>query len=502
MLLHELVASGVTRFPDAVALEVAGERVTYAELWSESEAWARAVAPELGGTRRVCLVTPRVRSGYAAYLGILRAGAELVPVSPAAPAGRVAALLDATRPCLAVAPAELSGVRSLASPQSGRGSEPPAPSPESIAYILFTSGSTGRPKGVPISHANAVSFVEFASKLDGRGPDSRVSQIFEFTFDPSVLDLFATWATGGTLVVPDAPDLFEPVAWVRRAAITHWTSVPTTVNMAFAAGQLDPPARMPSLRHSSFCGEPLTFELARAWRACAPNSLMTNVYGPTEVTVAQSHFPLPDDPADWAPTANGTVPIGKVWDHLDWLIHPVADGADGEGELCLRGPQRFGGYLDPADDAGRFIRADGTPYTGEGAPLSAADWYRTGDLVRDLGEGSLLHLGRVDKQVKVRGYRVEIGEIEAALCRLPEIHHAVVVARRLAIGRTELVAFCVGEQQPARAIRRALADTLPAYMLPEHVAWIDDLPVTATGKVDRRRLELETAATGGRRVRS
>src|SRR2546423_14870716 len=248
-----------------------------------------------------------------------------------------------------------------------------------------------------------------------------------------------------------------------------------------------------------FCGEPLSFEMARLWRSCAPNSKMTNVYGPTEVVVAQSHYPLPDDPADWASTANGTVPIGKVWDHLNWMINPVADGADGDGELCLRGPQRFAGYLDPVDNNGRFSRTDGTLYTGEGEPLSVDDWYRTGDLVRDLGDGQLLHLGRVDKQVKIRGYRVEIGEVEAALRQLRETDNAVVVARHPAIARTELVAYCVGVEKPSRTIRRSLADTLPDYMVPQHIGWIDDLPLTSTGKVDRRRLELQAAEGIGRR---
>jgi acyl-CoA synthetase (AMP-forming)/AMP-acid ligase II len=221
-----------------------------------------------------------------------------------------------------------------------------------------------------------------------------------------------------------------------------------------------------------------------------------NLYGPTELTVTCTEYRLPPSTVDWPVTRNGTVPLGEVYPHLEYAVV----GADGrpaaEGELCVRGPQRFPGYLDPAQDAGRFYRWTGEGFTAPAAGTEAAaeHWYRTGDLVRREG-GELVHIGRIDHQLKIRGYRVELGEIEAALRARPGVADAVVLPVAAADGETDLVAVCTGAEQPAEEVLGALRSGLPPYMVPRRLQWREDLPLNLNGKTDRHALAAQLAGT-------
>lgn len=364
---------------------------------------------------------------------------------------------------------------------------PPAQgAPSDLAYILFTSGSTGVPKGVPVLQSNADAFLRHVVPAQGAGPGARLSQTFDLTFDPSVFDMFCAWGSGATLVVPDRTELMAPVRFAARRELTHGNSVPSLVSLARHLRQLRS-GSLPALRRSVFCGEPLTLQQAAAWRLAAPHSAVENAYGPTELTVTCTAHRLTGEPGAWPGTPNGTVPIGRPHPGLEALVR--------DGELCLRGPQRFPGYLDPADNAGRFLAPDGAP-RDPATPLGDDHWYRTGDRVAVLPDGGYLHQGRLDHQVQVNGYRVELGEVEAALREQSGVTEAAVIAVANAGGGTELAAACSGPvADRAAALTEALRARLPGCMVPATLTVLDALPLNANGKTDRECLRtLLTAA--------
>jgi non-ribosomal peptide synthetase component F len=319
-----------------------------------------------------------------------------------------------------------------------------------------------------------------------------VGQVFEMSFDGSLQPVWGAWASGGTLCVAQRSDVFTPVNFVRTRQLTHWMSVPSVVSFAMRLRALAP-GSMPSLVGTMFGGEALTVELAAAWRAAAPNALIRNCYGPTEITVAMSSYEVPLD-AELVETSNRTVPIGDVWPNsesilLDDELRPVAD----DGELYVRGPQRFDGYLDPTENIGRFLTFDGLQgvlYTGDGA-LTDEHWYRTGDRVRR-EHGTLVHLGRIDQQVKIQGNRVELGEIESALRRHPGVAELAVITVPAPDGQDELCTVYTGEQIDIAEFLD-LASELPPYMRPRSYHHRPDMPLTAVGKVNRRLLSEQYA---------
>ncbi|WP_245235370.1 AMP-binding protein [Streptomyces violaceorubidus] len=513
--LYDLVADTARRCPGAIALETpADPPMTYRELIGAAELLGRFIAAAVDGEvpDRIGLLASKSARTYAAYLAVLGLGATVVPLSASAPPKRVqsvarAAGLDLILTAGGRAADVLTngsrgaaeGLRAAAGPRllpipdpRDLAKLPPAPRRpvQDTAYILFTSGSTGKPKGVPVSHANALSFVTHNLKRYGTGLGDRMTQNFDLAFDVSVFDLFVAWGSGAALVAPGPQDLLHPVRWVNRRAITHWTSVPSAISNALGLREL-PSDSMPTLRFSIFLGEQLTVEQAEAWRRAAPRGVLENAYGPTEMTVFVSSYRLPDRVTNWPTTANRTIPVGRVYDHLEAVV--VADGREAdEGELCVRGPQRFDGYLDPRDNAGRFLTLRQGRFGPAGGPLPGpADWYRTGDLVSRDQDGTLTHLGRLDAQVKIRGHRVELAEIEGALRLQPDVADAVVLALPGHFGSQDLVAFYTsvpGHGTDSRALRTHLARTLPAYMIPRRFTLLDSLPLTSNGKVDRMAL--------------
>ncbi|WSQ09144.1 AMP-binding protein [Streptomyces sp. NBC_01231] len=512
--LHELVTGSARRHPEATALVVPGETpLTYAQLVDRAEETARAIAHRVGGVpRRIGLVGHKNTATYAAYLAILRLGASVVPISATAPGARMASICAAAQLRLVLAdqaggavPADLGGtpdapqVISLSElselPELGTSETRTTTTPpgvlegtDPVAYVVFTSGTTGRPKGVPITHANALACVEHNIRTYKVSPGDRLTQTFDFGFDPSVFDMFVAWGAGATLVAPAPTDLLHPAAWVRREQISHWFSVPSAIATAVTLKELEADA-MPSLRISMFGGEPLTADYAMAWSRAAPHSRMENLYGPTELTVSVSRHPLAADARQWPETENGTLPIGAVYPHMEWVV--VADGrAASQGELCVRGPQRFAGYLDRRHNTDRFYDRHGDTYVplAEDAEPDADSWYRTGDRVADDGDGQLVHLGRLDSQVKIRGFRIELAEVEGALRLLPDVQDAVVLAVPSRSGHPELCAFYTGTAGDARTLRAGLAATLPAYMAPRRITHLDVFPLTPNGKIDRTRL--------------
>ncbi|MFD4658720.1 AMP-binding protein [Kitasatospora sp. NPDC058444] len=518
--LYDWFRASAEATPDASALEVLDVTLSYAELRAAAE-WMSARMVEAAGGRpdRVGLLTSRTVVSYVAYLAAQRLGATVVPLNPAAPASRNlditqegglglvvlddtagdgaadyrrdagVPLLDMTgdtwRPLLAPGPSEDL-------PDQGR------PAETGTAYIIFTSGTTGRPKGVPTTYASMNAFLTDTIARYELGPGSRVSQSFEMSFDGSVSEMFSTWGSGATLCVAQHGDVFTPVRFINAKRITHWMSVPSVISFAKRLRALAP-GSMPTLRRAMFGGERLAFDQAEAWTAAAPNAIMSNCYGPTETTIVITGYEVPRERADWPESTERSLPIGIPNPHMDWLLLDEDLRPTDDGELCVRGPQRFPGYLDPSDNTGRFVLmapgADGAPERGrllDGAePLTPEHYYRTGDRCR-LEHGELFHLGRIDGQVKIRGNRIELGEIETVLRRHLSIDEAVVLVVPAADGENDLRTVYTGKEVPAEEFTE-LVSVLPRYMRPRSYHHRDALPLTTVGKVDRKRLTDELA---------
>ena len=494
-------------------MRVAKQTLTYGELDATARRWAGALVA--GATRpleRVGIFAYRSATSYAGVLASLYAGAAFVPLNRTFPVARTAAMIEradldaiivdeGSLPQLAAIVAELSRVPRILLPTAAASAAPrlaadvvdrtalatAAPlaelaqvSADSTAYLLFTSGSTGQPKGVPVTHRNAVHFLAANQRRYRLTPEDRVTQMFDQTFDLSVFDLFMAWSAGACVCVPQPLEMLAPVRFIREHAITLWFSVPSLVALLRKKQQLAP-GSLPSLRYSLFCGEALPRALAETWQAAAPASVLENLYGPTELTIACSAY-------RWDPIrsprecVNDVVPIGALYDGLTGLVvdEQLRAVPDGEpGELCVAGPQTFPGYFrDPRTTAERcFVRG-------------GARFYRTGDRVRRI-HGTLVFLGRIDSQVKIRGYRIELGEVEAALCANPGVAISAAIAWPIADGVAEgLQAFVVGNVDAA-GLRARLQTALPPYMVPTAIHVLEAMPLNANGKIDRRRLSAQ-----------
>jgi amino acid adenylation domain-containing protein len=496
--LHEWFVAGLAAAPDGDALRIGDRRWTYAEVHEMALSWAgtlRAASPER--LRSVGVLAAGTPECYVGILAALYAGAVAVPLSPAFPPERTDAMVTAAcvdafiadgrgadilartglaghRPVL-VPDAEATGPAGITiGSQPGRAlTRPAAAGPGDVAYVLFTSGSTGRPKGVPVSHGNVNHFLWYNQQRYGFTPDDVCSQTFAATFDLAMFDMFMAWGAGATLESTPVHAFLALPEFIERKKMTVWFSVPSAIAVARRRGALGP-GSMPSLRWSLFCGEALMRQDAEDWQAAASQSVLENLYGPTELTIACSAY-------RWTPgrsptqCVNDVVPIGTVYPALSHvLIDPFGQPAPAEGELCVTGPQMFSGYLDPRDDENRFLVHSGRR------------WYRTGDRIRLDGE-VLQYLGRVDHQVKIRGYRVELAEIEHAARALPGIGQVAAVPVRYQ-GIVELAMFYAGSALTPEELIVVLAQALPDYMVPRWAWRVDDMPLNVNQKVDRRAL--------------
>jgi amino acid adenylation domain-containing protein len=502
--LPDRFGRGLARSPGLEAIRAGDAAISYEAAHERALTWAAALrggARGTGGGRAAIgiLAEPGVRS-CVGVLAALYAGAAVVPLRPDFPAGRTARMASAAgisalvadraglgvlpalrasgvdAPVLALDDEPIAGDEQDSSPvlraDRGRALTRPCPvAPGDTAFVLFTSGSTGRPKGVRISHANAQHYFSVLDRRYDFGPQDVFSHGFDLSFDCGLFDLFCGWGAGARVVRVPPRAYRDLPGFVAEHGLTVWFGTPSGIGLTRRLGGLAP-GSLRSLRWSLFAGETLRCRDAADWQRAAPGSVIENLYGPTELTVTiTAHRWSADRPQ--AGVVNGAVPIGVLHEGHDYLLL----GGDGlpcrdEGELCVTGPQRTTGYLDPQDD-----RAATLSWAGR-------TWYRTGDRVRELGGGVLTVLGRIDDQVQVRGWRIEPAEIEHAMAACPGIDGAVTVGATDADG-TQLVTFYTGRPTPDAELARQLAGMLPHGMLPRHFRHLAELPLGPNRKIDR-----------------
>jgi amino acid adenylation domain-containing protein len=504
-----------------IALVIGSVSYTYERMHNIASRWAaRLIEGRHELPRRVGILAYRSEASYIGALASILAGAGFVPLNPTFPIHRTRAMLErADVDALIVDKASLPQLRELL---TGVGFKPaillpdatadslnevsggpifnaddlaatrplstfPMLSADDLAYMLFTSGSTGVPKGVPITQGNVRAFLDFNLARYGLKPQDRLTQTFDQTFDLSIFDMFMAWESGACVCSMQPVELLAPAPFLRRHGVTVWFSVPSVAARLIQRGALLP-GSMSTLRWSLFCGEGLTRATAEAWQAAAPNSILENLYGPTELTIACSTYRW-DPQSSPAECVLGLLPIGKVYDGLSHMVvneDLQLSGDDFAGELCVGGEQTSPGYWREEETTeARFFTRTG----GDGIPCR---FYRTGDFVRRL-RGQYVYLGRIDQQVKIGGVRIELGDVEAAL-RLAGCAEAAALPWPNASQPIGILAFvsgpkagehaCPGEDRLLHRVR----EILPRYMVPRSVVRIDQMPLNVNGKIDRNAL--------------
>ncbi|MFF3437163.1 AMP-binding protein [Streptosporangium sp. NPDC002721] len=486
--LHSRFLRGLEASPEGVAFRVGGTAVTYAEAHRSALLWAGALLRSTPAPpSAVGVLAVKGATSYVGILAGLFAGVTVVPLQPDFPAARTRQMIEAAGVSALVVDergaaraAELrAGGLDVAVLEPGAAAPDPAHAlarprpvdPSDVAYVLFTSGSTGRPKGVPITHANTAHYFAFLDRRYDFTPGDVFSQTFDLTFDCAMFDLFCAWGAGASVVVVPPHAYRDLPGFLAEQGVTVWFSTPSAISMVRRVGGLGPDA-LPGLRWSLFAGEALKCADAADWQRAASSSTLENLYGPTELTITITGH-------RWDPETspglgvNGMSPIGAVNDGHDHLLLDAQGAPDpDEGELWITGPQTTRGYLDPADDKDRFVERDGRT------------WYNTGDRIRRAPNGELVYLGRADAQVQVQGWRVELAEIDHALCLCEGVEDAVTVSGSIN-GVTELVVFYTGRPSRPADLAARLRDILPPGIIPRHYWHMDELPLNPNRKVDR-----------------
>ncbi|WP_407555998.1 amino acid adenylation domain-containing protein [Streptomyces sp. Pv4-95] len=490
------IEARAARTPDATALVYGETSLTYAELSARANRLARHLKTLGAGPGAVVAVSlPRSADLVIALLAVVKAGAAYLPLDPDYPAERIGYMLDDAAPVCAVTDRAGRLPQDTATPlvvldgldlttypavNPGRALTPAHP-----AYVIYTSGSTGRPKGVVVSHGaidNRLRWMQDTYRLTA---DDRVLQKTPSSFDVSVWEFFWPLREGATLVVAEPGGHKDPLYLARlitEQAVTTCHFVPSMLQVFLAGADA---AGCGTLRHVFCSGEALPRDTARAFARELPGVGLHNLYGPTEAAVDVSHHTC-------TPDGTGAVPIGQpVWNTrlyvLDAALRPCPPGVP--GELYLAGRQLAEGYLNRPDlTATRFV-AD--PFGPPGSRM-----YRTGDLARWTERGEVEYLGRTDHQVKLRGQRIEPGEIEAALAAHDAVDGACALVHTDPSGEQRLIGYVTGGADPA-AVRAGLGRVLPEHMVPAAVIALDAFPLSPNGKLDRRALPAPVFAGGG-----
>jgi amino acid adenylation domain-containing protein len=517
-LLHDGFLRSASLFPERPVLVCEDKATSYAEL----ETYARSIAAvlhdripvtEFSLTAVLSSKTPPV---YAGILGILMSGRAFLPVNKDDPAERICYILHTAR-CNAIIcdSKSIISIDKIAShidtplyfilpecrnadelrirwprhifvdandfPSDGK-VNPDRKDPENMCYVFFTSGSTGKPKGVMINHRNAVSFIRKYITFSGLSEHDRFSHFFDITWDPSLYDTFVPWECGGCTYIPEPREITNPVRYIQKNALTYVALIPSIAILMKRSGVLKNNA-FPSIRYTHIGAEPLSLQLAEAWQNAAPNSIIENGYGPTEMTTAAiMNIWTRETPS--TEYLHDIVPIGTFLPGIQGLIvddhlREVPPGTP--GELLLTGDQLTLGYLNnPEKTAASYIIPPG----------HTRKYYRTGDYVlKNPQTGKIHFLERQDYQVKIFGYRIELGEIESVIREEGHVDRAVVIGwPKSETGYRGTVAFISHPQIDVAGLKEKISARLPRHMIPMKIINLPEFPRINTGKIDRKAL--------------
>ncbi len=497
-LLHEGFIRSAATTPDAPAVIATERTLSYGELDALSNQLARQLVES--GAQPNQLVAVVMQKGWeqiVAVLGILKAGAAYLPIDASMPAERLHYLLEfgevsvaVTQRCHDAAIEWPEGIRCLSVSDTDLGTAAtdalensnPA-NADDIAYVIFTSGSTGQPKGVVIDHRGALNTCHDINARFQVTAQDRVLALSSLSFDLSVYDIFGLLAAGGAIVMPDASGMRDPAHWanlVARHQVSIWNTVPALMDLLtdYAEQQAEP--LIQSLRTVMMSGDWIPVRLPNRIRALCDDVDVNSLGGATEASIWSIIYPIANVPAGWTSIPYGKPMVNQTFHVLNKDLQECPRLVP--GELYIGGIGLAKGYWRDQEktDASFIVH-----------PQSGDRLYRTGDLGRYLADGNIEFLGREDFQVKVQGFRVELGDIEAALESHPDVRNAVVIASGPARGEKRLIGYYVPEDSKIpdpEELRNWLAGKLPAYMVPGVLVLLDTLPLSANGKVDRKQL--------------
>jgi len=490
-LVHELFELQKSKTPDQPAVIFGDKRLTYTQLGQKADELASVIFAASPDSLVAGVSTHRCIETIISVLAILKSGKACMPLDPEYPQERLQQIASDSRIdiCLSISAQkalfEPLGVEVLASDKTYDAASALIPESKSAAYVLYTSGSTGTPKGVSMGHAAMVNLLAWQQKHSASTTGFNTLQFAPLSFDVSFQEIFATLTTGGTLVLVDETMRVDPnrlLSYIEANKVNR-ILLPFVV-LQYLTEAADAEKHFPAcLKEVMTAGEQLkiTPQVVRFFQAL-PDCVLYNQYGPTETHVI-TQLKLDGDPAEWPALPN----IGVAIDETEILIldeelKPVAYGET--GELCASGLCLADGYLNrPEMTAEKFV--DWTDAAGKPTRI-----YRTGDLARFLPDGNIDYLGRRDTQVKIRGNRVELGEIEVLINQLDDIQQAIVVAREDVPGQKRLVAYMVSAKGKGDTdqVRKSIEQQLPDFMHPSAYVWLTELPKTTSGKVDRKNL--------------
>ena len=513
-VLHQLLIQSAQKYPGRTAVEETGDgAITYHDLNQLSDRLMdRLIHLGVRPGDRVGIYLRKSVDAVACIFGILKAGAAYVPVDPGAPATRNAYIFsDCTvkviiidnrfvekfsaefasqnaLPTLIVLDGAGSGNSLKDTLEQATTENPTHPvsfelSSDHLAYILYTSGSTGKPKGVMLSHQNALSFIDWCSEVFEPSEMDRFSSHAPFHFDLSILDIYVSIKHGATLVLVDEEIGKDPIRLallISDKSITIWYSTPSILSFLAQYGRLER-YNYSSLRMVLFAGEVFPVKHLQMLKNILSKPRYFNLYGPTETNVC-TYFEIPATiPADHAKS----FPIGEACSHYRIKIVDEQGqdvGIGQTGELIAAGPGVMKGYWNlPEKTANAFL-----------VDSSGQRWYKTGDVVVQDKDGNYLYVSRRDRMVKKRGYRVELGEIEAGLYNHPGVKEAAVIAMSSEENGIQIKAYLSFRdgQNPSRIqLKRFCTESLPAYMIPDFFSFLDSLPKTSTDKIDYQQLK-------------
>ncbi|WP_432219107.1 non-ribosomal peptide synthase/polyketide synthase [Pseudomonas kribbensis] len=501
--IHQVIEAQAERHPEAVAVTCAGQRLTYAELNRRANQWAhRLIANGVGPDVRVGVAVERSLDMIVAIVAVLKAGGAYVPLDPSYPQDRLSYMIEDSGIALLLTQGHLQaqlpippGLACLdlsQPPEQGNNENPVCrTTPDNLAYVIYTSGSTGKPKGALLPHSNVIRLFSATDHWFGFGPDDSWTLFHSYAFDFSVWEIFGALLYGGKLVVVPhditrSPEEFYTLLCDENVTVLNQTPSAFKPLMQLASES----SRDNALRYVVFGGEALEVQNLRPWfeRFGDRAPTLVNMYGITETTVHVTYRPLSMADLEQSHSSPIGEPIVDLsWYLLDNALNLVPQGCI--GELYIAGAGLARGYLNqPGMSATRFVPDPFNPQAGERL-------YRTGDLARLRGDGVIEYIGRIDHQVKIRGFRIELGEIETQLLKHPAVREAVVLAVEGPSGQ-QLATWIVpnetldadAEATLRESIKARLRDDLPDYMVPVSWAFLERLPLTANGKLDRKQL--------------